>query len=176
MTNENNPVSAYHELTAKVEAANHALLMARHRIVALEQILKDVPAKAQSKSVEMALAKSNERPREVIDALNEEIGRLKALEADSRIEKTRIEGSLQDMIIRVGALGNAMSHAESDYRDSEYAQALAAWVAIVKANESAARRLKAAVIRCGRDSTAEHNSFVCDFDAPMVGGLPVDLS
>jgi hypothetical protein len=159
-----------------VEAVNNALLMARHRIVALEQILKDAPAQAYTRSVELALAKSNDGPSDVIDTLNEEINRLRALEADGRAEKTRIEGSLQSMTIRVGALGTAVANTESHYRDREYAQALAAWVAIVKANESAARRLKEAVIRCGRDSTAEHNSFVCDFDAPMVGGLPVDLS
>lgn len=132
----------------KAAAAQHELLMARHRITALETSEAERAVSIHRVQREIGIAIAHERTGDVPALRAWIVEQQTAIDAE-KAERKRLEGSLQQLIINAEALMRSASIVRTNARTDELTAARTAWADAITPHLAAAERLRAAVKAAG---------------------------
>jgi hypothetical protein len=145
---ELNMTNATYNAADKAAAANTELNAARHRIAALESSEANRAAGIHRVNREIGIAIANESTANVPE-LRAWVAEQQAAIGAEKAERTRIQESMQGLILRAGALTRGAEMAHAHQSGTELEAARAAWAEAITPHLAAAERLRAAVKAAG---------------------------
>jgi hypothetical protein len=133
----------------KAAAANTELNAARHRITALDSSVATRAANVQRARIKLGRLTSIEEEPGQQKTLTAFIASETATIASETDERERIQGSMQALMLRAGALAKGAEMARAAQSGTELEAARAAWSDAITPHLAVAERLRAAVKAAG---------------------------